>query len=47
MISLDFELLWGVCDRADCDSYGASILGAHNAVHRMLDLFARHGTEAT
>lgn len=47
LISLDFELLWGVRDHADRDSYGDNILGARKAIPRMLDLFEKHGVSAT
>ena len=47
IISLDFELLWGVRDHADRDSYGQNVTGARAAVPRMLDLFERHGIAAT
>lgn len=47
VISLDFELLWGLRDRANRDSYGRNILGAREAVPQMLDLFARNGISAT
>ncbi|WP_112310546.1 polysaccharide deacetylase family protein [Pseudogemmobacter bohemicus] len=47
VISLDFELLWGVRDHATRGSYGANILGGRKAIPRMLDLFARHGIRAT
>ncbi|WP_375263928.1 polysaccharide deacetylase family protein [Palleronia sp.] len=47
VISLDFELLWGVRDHADRESYGANVLGAREAVPRMLDLFAESGIRAT
>ena len=47
VISLDFELLWGLRDHADRDSYGRNILGARQAVPQMLDLFARNGISAT
>lgn len=46
-ISLDFELLWGVRDHADRDSYGANVLGAREAVPRMLELFAENGVRVT
>ena len=40
VISLDFELHWGVRDRLGSkDSYGNSLLGARKAIPRMLDLF--------
>jgi peptidoglycan/xylan/chitin deacetylase (PgdA/CDA1 family) len=47
VISLDFELLWGLRDHADRQSYGANILGAREAVPRMLDLFAENDIHAT
>ena len=47
VISLDFELLWGVRDHADKDSYGANILGARDAIPRILELFAENDIHAT
>lgn len=47
VISLDFELLWGVRDHADRDSYGKNVLGARDAVPKMLELFAENGIRAT
>ena len=47
VISLDFELIWGVRDHSTRDVYGANILGAREAVPRMLDLFERYGVHAT
>jgi len=46
VISLDFELLWGVRDHADRKTYGANVLGAREAIPRMLDLFAESGVRA-
>lgn len=40
ILSLDFELLWGVHDHHDIASYGKNILGGREAIVRMLDLFA-------
>ena len=47
IISLDFELLWGVRDHADRASYGANIIGAREAIPRILELFDAHGIAAT
>jgi len=47
LISLDFELLWGVRDHADRDSYGANVIGARRAIPRMLGLFEKYGISAT
>ncbi len=47
VISLDFELHWGIRDKqrlADCE---ARLLGARAAVPRMLDLFAKYEAAAT
>ena len=47
IISLDFELLWGVRDHADKDSYGKNILGARNAIPQILELFSKYDIHAT
>ncbi len=48
MISLDFELHWGVCDRHPPDgSYRSSLLGARRAIPRMLALFEEFEIAAT
>lgn len=47
VISLDFELLWGVRDHADRQSYGPNVLGARQAIPRILDMFAKSGVRAT
>lgn len=47
VISLDFELLWGVRDHADTQAYGRNVLGAREAVPRMLELFEANGIRAT
>lgn len=47
VISLDFELLWGVRDHATRQSYGDSILGARYAIPYILDLFDKHEISAT
>lgn len=47
VISLDFELLWGVRDHSDKQTYGQNVLGARIAVPRMLDLFVRNNIRAT
>lgn len=46
-ISLDFELLWGVRDHFDRNSYGVNIIGARKAIPRMLDLFSQHNIHVT
>ncbi|MDR6266690.1 polysaccharide deacetylase family protein [Roseobacter sp. N2S] len=47
IFSLDFELMWGVCDKRTIADYGANILGARQAIPRMLDMFANHNISAT
>lgn len=47
VISLDFELLWGVRDHADRDTYGKNVLGARQALPYMLELFAEKEVRAT
>jgi hypothetical protein len=47
VISLDFELFWGVCDTQTLASYGRNIMGARAAIPRLLALFRQHGLRAT
>ena len=47
VISLDFELMWGVRDHATRESYGRNVLGGRQAVAAMLDLFHKRGISAT
>ena len=46
-ISLDFELYWGVHDKRDLKEYGRNILGARDAIPRMLEVFERYGVHCT
>lgn len=47
VISLDFELHWGVRDRWRVDEYRANLDGVWEVVPRTLELFARHDVRAT
>lgn len=47
VVSLDFELFWGVRDVTTLERYGANIRGVRQAIPRMLDLFRRYGVHAT
>jgi peptidoglycan/xylan/chitin deacetylase (PgdA/CDA1 family) len=47
VISLDFELIWGVRDKRTIADYGMNILGVRQAIPAMLDLFAERGIGAT
>jgi Polysaccharide deacetylase len=42
VLSLDFELMWGVNDTRTIAGYGENILGVRRMVPRMLDLLDRH-----
>lgn len=47
VISLDFELMWGVRDHRSLADYGDAVLGGRAAIPRMLALFEAHGIRAT
>jgi len=47
IISLDFELHWGVFDSRSLDSYRQNILGARIAIPRVLDLFRDYEVHVT
>jgi len=47
VISLDFELYWGLRDKLPLDACQASLLGARQAIPRLLKLFADYGVHAT
>ena len=47
MISLDFELMWGMFDKVTTESYGENIRGAHTAIPELLALFEQYETHAT
>jgi peptidoglycan/xylan/chitin deacetylase (PgdA/CDA1 family) len=47
VISLDFELYWGMFDVATLEAYGANIKGVHHAIPEILSLFERHNVHAT
>jgi hypothetical protein len=47
VISLDFELMWGVRDVATRETYGRNILGVRRAIPAMLELFYRRRIGAT
>ena len=47
VISLDFELMWGVRDHRTIRDYGHAVLGARQAIPLMLQLFEQHGIKAT
>jgi len=47
IISLDFELLWGMRDKQSIATYGDHILGEREAIPAMLRLFRQYGVRAT
>ena len=47
VISLDFELIWGVREKHTIESYGKQVLGVHTALPKMLDLFYKYDIKAT
>ncbi len=47
MISLDFELLWGMRDHKTIDDYGENILGVWEVIPRMLKLFDEYNVAVT
>ena len=47
VISLDFELIWGVLDREEPLEYKENVLGGREAIPRILSLFDEYGIHAT
>lgn len=47
VISLDFELLWGVRDKRTVADYGANILGVRRAIPAMLEMFTSRQIRCT
>lgn len=47
IVSLDFELFWGMHDHCSLDSYGENIRGGRKAIPQLLALFETYGIHAT
>lgn len=47
VVSLDFEMFWGVTDSRTIENYGANIAGEWQAIPAMLKLFKQYGIHAT
>jgi hypothetical protein len=47
VISLDFELMWGVFDKRTIQSYGNNIKGVHKAIPQVLELLSKYNINAT
>lgn len=47
VVSLDFELFWGMLDQCPLEAYEDHVLGGRNAIPALLDLFQKYGIHAT
>lgn len=47
IVSLDFELFWGMQDSHTLSEYEDHVLGGRKAIPRLLELFQKHGIHAT
>lgn len=47
VISLDFELFWGIRDKFTFDEYGENVLGVWQVIPNMLELFKKYNIHAT
>lgn len=47
IVSLDFELFWGMRDCCTLDSYRPNLLGGREAIPKLLKLFEKYGIHAT
>lgn len=47
IVSLDFELFWGMQDKHDLPEYQENIMGGRAAIPKILDLFLSHSIHAT
>jgi peptidoglycan/xylan/chitin deacetylase (PgdA/CDA1 family) len=47
VISLDFELMWGIRDKKDKITYANNIIGVHKVVPKLLEVFRKYNIKAT
>ena len=47
IVSLDFELFWGMLDRCPLEAYQDHVLGGREAIPELLALFQKYGIHAT
>ena len=47
IVSLDFELFWGMLDCRTLEDYQENVLGGRKAIPQLLDLFEKYGIHAT
>ena len=47
LVSLDFELFWGMLDQCALEDYQDNVLGGRTAIPKLLELFQKYGIHAT
>lgn len=47
IVSLDFELFWGMLDKCALEDYQDNVLGGRRAIPQLLQLFQKYGIHAT
>ena len=47
IVSLDFELFWGMLDVCPLEAYQDNVLGGRKAIPELLKLFQKYGIHAT
>lgn len=47
IVSLDFELFWGMLDCCPLEDYRENVLGGRKAIPKLLELFQKYGIHAT
>ena len=47
IVSLDFELFWGMLDCSTLEAYGGNVMGGRAAIPRLLELFRKYNIHAT
>ena len=47
IVSLDFELFWGMLDQCALEEYQDNVLGGRKAIPQLLNLFQKYGIHAT
>ena len=47
IVSLDFELFWGMLDKCALEDYRSNVLGGREAIPKLLKLFEKYNIHAT
>lgn len=47
VISLDFELLWGMKDKSNCEEYKENVINARYAIPQIIEMFEKYNIHAT